>query len=415
MAKAKTKTKTKTKTKRPKRKATQIAMPKIETRSLASLKKAPYNPRTISDVAREHLRASMKRWGLADIPVINKRNGRIIGGHQRIDIMLEEGVVETPVLVLDLPASEEKALNVTLNSPVPAGVFTSDVSGLLKSIQTPLGAAFGDVGLDALLKQVGVSAHTRMLRTDDDVPDPPRNPVARTGDIWELGEHRLYCGDTVTILADLVAATSPTFLITDPPYGMELDTDWSGAVGSLRGGKSTRGNKYPPVIGDDQPYDPSPLFTHRWREAFMFGADYYAERIPDRTAGSWLVWDKRKESQAEAIGSEFELIWSAVRHKRRLLRHDWFGFLSSKNAAEARDRKHPTQKPTSLLLDILTQWSKPDDVVCDPYMGSGSTIIACERAGLPCMGVELSPAYVDVAVERWQNATGGKAKRSKRA
>lgn len=203
-------------------------------------------------------------------------------------------------------------------------------------------------------------------------------------------------------------------LLTDPPYGMDLDTDWSdvhGALGSLGRQNGTTGNKYPKVTGDNQPFDPEHLFEAfaGCREMFLWGADYYAERIPCRTGGSWLVWDKRKESQADAIGAEFELCWSKARHKRRMLRHDWFGFLSSSNAAEAQHRVHPTQKPTSLLRDIMEQWGRAGDLVADVYAGSGSTLIAAEQLGRRCFCMEIEPRYCDVVLSRWEQATGRRA------
>ena len=139
---------------------------------------------------------------------------------------------------------------------------------------------------------------------------------------------------------------------------------------------------------------------------FLFGADYFAELLPDKNKGSWLVWDKRKESQADAIGSEFELIWSRNKHKRRMLRHDWFGFSSSENGADARNRVHPTQKPITLLADILNQWGKDANVIVDLYGGSGSTLIACEQLNRKCYMMELDPHYVDVIIERWENFKG---------
>jgi DNA modification methylase len=232
------------------------------------------------------------------------------------------------------------------------------------------------------------------------------------GQLWELGDHRLLCGDSTKKedVDRVMGGERAACCCTDPPYGMNLDTDWSDAVGSMGsiGQKNkTAGNKYAPVIGDDAPFDPSPIFD-LWsaKEMFLFGADYYAEHIPSRTDGSWLCWDKRKDTQADAIGAEFELCWSKQKHKRRMLRHDWFGFLSSANASEARNRQHPTQKPTSLICDILTQWTQGGCIVSDPYCGSGTTIIACEQLGRKCRAIEISPAYVAVALQRWADATG---------
>lgn len=208
-------------------------------------------------------------------------------------------------------------------------------------------------------------------------------------------------------------------VLTDPPYGMFLDTDFSTIKGSLKSlgrRNGTRGNKYDKVIGDNDDFTPAlvesvfDMFGDA-DEVFMFGADYYAELIPNRTDGSWLVWDKRKETQAEAIGSEFELAWSKRKHKRRVLRHDWFGFLSSCDPDGARNRVHPTQKPVSLMADIIGQWGGGCETIADPYGGSGTTLVAAEQLGRTCYMMELDPHYCDVIIARWEELTGGKAER----
>lgn len=248
--------------------------------------------------------------------------------------------------------------------------------------------------------------------------DEESEPITQLGDIWELGEHRLMCGDSTdkATVEMLMNGKKADMVLSDPPYGMCLDTDFSGAVGSLGRKRGTRGNKYDKVIGDNDDFKPELITTFfenfdYCKEVFLFGADYFAEFLPYKNDGSWLVWDKRKESQADAIGSEFELIWSKNKHKRRMLRHDWFGFLSSQNSKDAQHRLHPTQKPVSLLVDIIDQWGKDCNVIVDLYGGSGSTLIACEQLNRSCYMAELDPKYCDVIVKRWENFTGNKAKK----
>lgn len=248
--------------------------------------------------------------------------------------------------------------------------------------------------------------------------DEESEPITQLGDIWELGEHRLMCGDSTdkATVEMLMNGKKADMVLSDPPYGMCLDTDFSGAVGSLGRKRGTRGNKYDKVIGDNDDFKPELITTFfenfdYCKEVFLFGADYFAEFLPYKNDGSWLVWDKRKESQADAIGSEFELIWSKNKHKRRMLRHDWFGFLSSQNSKDAQHRVHPTQKPVSLLVDIIDQWGKDCNVIVDLYGGSGSTLIACEQLNRSCYMAELDPKYCDVIVKRWENFTGNKAKK----
>lgn len=251
---------------------------------------------------------------------------------------------------------------------------------------------------------------------EDEVPDVPEEPKAKLGDIYELGNHRLICGDStdVTVIGRLMDGVKADCVLSDPPYGMNLDTDFSTIKGSMKslGRKNhTEGNKYEKVIGDNEDFKPELITTFfanfdYVKEMFLFGADYFAELLPDKNKGSWLVWDKRKESQADAIGSEFELIWSRNKHKRRMLRHDWFGFLSSENGADARNRVHPTQKPITLLVDILNQWGKDANIVVDLYGGSGSTLIACEQLNRKCYMCELDPHYIDVIIQRYINLKG---------
>lgn len=252
--------------------------------------------------------------------------------------------------------------------------------------------------------------------------DEEHEPITQLGDIWQLGDHRLMCGDSTdkATVEKLMDGKNADMVLSDPPYGMCLDTDFSGAVGSLGSlgrKRGTRGNKYDKVIGDNDDFKPELITTFfdnfaYCKEVFLFGADYFAEFLPCKNDGSWLVWDKRKESQADAIGSEFELIWSKNKHKRRMLRHDWFGFLSSQNSKDAQHRVHPTQKPVTLLVDIIDQWGKDCNVIVDLYGGSGSTLIACEQLKRKCFCMELDPRYCDVIVKRWENLTHRKAIRN---
>ena len=229
----------------------------------------------------------------------------------------------------------------------------------------------------------------------------------KIGDLIEIGNHRLLCGDSTKKedVERLMNGKKADMVLTDPPYGMKLDTDYSSMQGSLGRKAGTRGKSYDKVIGDNDDFK-SELITCIFdnfgyvKEIFLFGADYFAELINNKNEGSWQVWDKRKESQADAFGSEFELIWSKQPHKRRLLRHDWFGFLSSQNTKEAQNRVHPTQKPTSLLNDIMNQWGNKNDIVSDLFLGSGSTMVACQTLDRICYGMELEPLYCQVIINR---------------
>ncbi len=390
----------------------------IEWWPIARPQPYPANARTLSDRATDVLAASIKEFGWRQ-PIVCDARDVIVVGHTRLLAAQKLGLATVPVHpALGLSEAQCKAYRLMDNRTADETSWNLD---LLEAEMAQLRDA-GDVALD--LTGFEAAQIEEMLKpppaTDDDaVPDAPAVAVSAPGDLWLLGSHRLLCGDSTDAqaCARLMDGAKADMVFTDPPYGMFLDADFSTIKGLLKsiGRKNrTRGKKYDNVIGDHDDFTPRLIETvfesfGYCKEIFLWGADYYADLLPKRNDGSWLVWDKRKGTQAEAIGSEFELCWSKARHKRRTLRHDWFGFLSSANSEEARNRMHPTQKPTSLIADILEQWGESGTIVADLYGGSGSTLIACEKLTRRARLMELDPRYVDVIVARWQQYTGREA------
>jgi DNA modification methylase len=213
------------------------------------------------------------------------------------------------------------------------------------------------------------------------------------------------CGDATKDL-DKLYNTKPDLLLTDPPYGMNLNTDFTDMKGI------SGGNQYRPVINDDKDFDPSHLMDYN--EVFLWGADYYAERILNRNDGSWFVWDKTEggirtnSTYDKMFGSNFELCWSKVKHKRQVIPVLWKGIFGL-SKEDTKKRIHPTQKPTKLIRFFIDTFSKENHSILDPYLGSGSTLIACEQTNRICYGMEIDPAYIDVIIQRWENFTGKKA------
>lgn len=362
------------------------------------------NDKAVKDVAE-----SIKQCGYI-APIIVDENNVILAGHTRYKALKKLGYKEVTVRKVTGLTEEQKRKYRLLDNKTNE-LAEWDFEKLKDEID---GLDFSEFDIDW-----GIEEDTETISVIEDAPieiDNTCEPVTKLGDIWQLGEHRLMCGDSTdeATVEMLMNGQKADMILSDPPYGMCLDTDFSGAVGSLGRKGGTRGNKYDKVIGDNEDFKPELISTFfdnfgYCKEVFLFGADYFAELLPNKNDGSWLVWDKRKESQADAIGSEFELIWSKNKHKRRMLRHDWFGFLSSQNAKDAQHRVHPTQKPVTLLADIINQWGDGCDVIVDLYGGSGSTLIACEQLNRKCYCMELDPKYCDVIVKRWENFTGKKA------
>ena len=375
----------------------------------------PYinNPRN-NDAAVETVAASIKEFGFKQ-PIVIDKDGVIVAGHTRHKAAKRLGLATVPCIMADdLTEQHIKAYRLADNKVAELATWDAELLTIELDAITELDMVefgFESFGDDDTEQKKDIE--------EDEIPDVPDEPTAKLGDIYQLGRHRLICGDSTDakVIETLMDGKKADFILSDPPYGMKLDTDFSTIKGSMKSiGKKnhTEGNKYERVIGDNEDFKPELITTFfnnfgYCKEIFLFGADYFAELLPDKNDGSWLVWDKRKESQADAIGSEFELIWSRTKHKRRMLRHDWFGFLSSQNGADARNRVHPTQKPITLLADILQQWGKDAQNVVDLYGGSGSTLMACQQLDKTCFICELDPHYIDVIIARWENSTGEKA------
>ena len=371
----------------------------------------PDNPRK-NDNAVDAVAESIKQCGYCS-PIVIDEDNVILAGHTRLKALkkLKWKEVEC-VRKTGLTEEQKKKYRILDNKTNELAEWDFD---LLEEEIDGLDFDGFDFGFDFN------SGEDDAEIIEDEVPevDEENEPITQLGDIWQLGEHRLMCGDSTdkATVERLMDGKKVDMILSDPPYGMCLDTDFSGAVGSLgslgrKGG--TRGNKYDKIIGDNDDFKPELISTFfdnfgYCKEVFLFGADYFAELLPNKNDGAWLCWDKRKESQADAIGSEFELIWSKNKHKRRMLRHDWFGFLSSQNAKDAQHRVHPTQKPVTLLVDIINQWGNGCNIIVDLYGGSGSTLIACEQLDRTCYMMELDPKYCDVIIKRWETFTGKNA------
>lgn len=382
----------------------------------------PYinNSRTHSEEQINQIVASINEFGFTN-PLLIDEKDNIIAGHGRLLASKKLKMEEVPCIVLSgLTEAQKKAYIIADNKMALNAGWNEELLKIelenLKELDFDL--ELTGFNVDELDDIFQFEEEQEIVEDDFDI-EPPEEPKAKLGDIYQLGNHRLMCGDSIKIedVKKLMDGNKADMVLSDPPYGMFLDTDFSDIKGSMKsiGRKNhTSGNKYEKVIGDNEDFKPDLIMTffdnfNYCKEMFLFGGDYFAELLPNKNDGSWLVWDKRKESQANAIGSEFELIWSKNKHKRRMLRHDWFGFLSSENQQDARNRVHPTQKPITLLVDIINQWGDNCNNIIDLYGGSGSTLIACEQLNRNCYMMELDPKYVDVIINRWEQFTGNKA------
>lgn len=369
-----------------------------EKRKISDLSPAEYNPRQLTEKQAKDLDASLERFNLCD-PIIINADNKIIGGHQRINILKRRGAVDVDVRVpsRQLTEHEEKELNLRLNKNL--GEWDFD---LLAGFDQEM---LLDVGFDSaeLDKMFQLEPDAK----DDEVPEAPETPISKTGDIWLLGRHRVMCGDSTKIddVEKLMDGKKADMVFTDPPYGISLDTDTEKKLG-----KTAKAKVYDRIIGDGIDYDARHIFDFFGYvdEILIWGADYFIDTLPNfGKDGNLIVWDKRVTGHEDKknYASEFELCWSKNKRAKRIYKHDWVRFFGMQKE-DQKKRLHPNQKPTALLVDIMP---KDKNLVVDLFLGSGSTLIACEKTNRICYGMEIDPKYCDVIVKRWEDFTGQKA------
>jgi len=372
---------------------------------ISAIKRNPNNPRILKDDKFVKLTQSIKDFPqMLDIrPIVVNDDMVVLGGNMRLKACKEAGLKEVPVMKVSA-LTEEQQREFIIKDNVGFGEWDWEL--LQAEWDNDLLEDWG-LGLD-----FDPVDDKEGLTDEDDVPEVTENPVSKVGDIWLLGEHRVMCGDSTSSanVDKLMNGAAADMVFTDPPYGMNLDVSNSNNLG----GKGTWKNKaknYTPVIGDDGDYDPTHIFEMfpNVKEMFLWGFDYFAEFIPNRKSGSVVVWDKRKGVEDMKLTfSEFELCWSMKKHLREFVRITWSGILGTEQEFDHK-RHHPTQKPIALSVWFIDKYSEKDWTVVDLFLGSGSTLIACEKLTRKCYGMELDPKYVDVIIKRWQDYTGKKA------
>ena len=207
--------------------------------------------------------------------------------------------------------------------------------------------------------------------------------------VEQIGDATLYLGDCRDILPTLGKVDA---CITDPPYGI-------GFVHSGKGGRLARSTSFGGVaiIGDDRPFDPSDFL--RFRTVVLWGANHFAERLP--SSAGWLIWDKR-DGVCSNDQADCEIAWTNQSRPARVIRHLWNGMLKASERGES--RVHPTQKPLAVMEWCLKQLTTAGEIVLDPFMGSGTTGVACAKLGRKFIGIEIEPKYFDIACRRIEAA-----------
>ena len=362
----------------------------------------------------EKIEKSIKKHGFSFPFFVWVNNGinYVLDGHGRLGALQRmvargEQVPALPVVYVECKnEAEAKEILLKLNSHY--GTMTADsvheFLGDIKIDFNDIALPEGFLDLTIPFEEIKTTEEEETLETIEDAPAD-----SQAGQVYELGPHRLLCGDATNKddIQKLMQGIKADAVFTDPPYGMNLDSDYSSMKTNIQFSKDKgkcSGNKYEQGFVDDfKPELIKTVFENfgYCKEIFLWGADYFAELIENKNAGSWIVWDKRLEENADkGFGSNFELCWSKTRHKREIARVKWFGLFGTEQEFDKK-RHHPTQKPTKLAIWFLDKWTKENNIIVDLYGGSGSTLIACAQLNRICYTMELDPHYCDVIRKRW--------------
>lgn len=399
----------------------------IEMRSISSLSPYERNARTHSPEQISQLVASIQNFGFTN-PILISSDGVVVAGHGRLEAAKALGLEEVPTLTVGADWSEDQ-LRAYILADNQLALNAGWDDGLLALELGELSDAGFDLGLIGFAPDdlALILAEKTDGNTDpDEVPEPPVIPVSIAGDLWILGNHRIICGDSTDaeVARKLMGGVTPHLMVTDPPYGVDYDPTWRDGVGAF-GNTKMRGK----VENDDKA---------DWREAWaLFPGDVayvwhgalHASEVARNLEDvgffvrSQIIWAKQHFAMSRgdyhwmhepcwyAVKKGAVGHWAGDRKQTTVWAIDSLNPSGRKSDKNGADKKlaHGTQKPVECMKRPIENNSKPGDAVYEPFSGSGTTIIAGEMTGRHVLAIELNPAYVDVAVERWQAFTGREA------
>jgi DNA modification methylase len=390
------------------------------------------NPRK-NDSAVDRMCSSIREFGFK-IPCLARTDGELVDGHLRLKAAKKLGITEVPVITCDeWSPAQVKAFRLMVNRSVTWANWDEELLALeLQDLQAA----------DFDLELTGFNPHEidELLALPDEervneVPPLPANPVSRAGDLWLCGEHRVLCGDCTDAASVqlLLAGREPRLMVTDPPYGIELDSEWRDRAGLNGHGAAepsymkqrTRGHTETTISGDTRA-DWSEAFAlvPSLEVAYVWHASKFTREVLDGLLRvgflhhQQIIWDKGRTVLTRThYWFQHEPCWY-VRKKNA----PWFGkagenstiwdspspkFIMGGSNEEKYD--HPTQKPVDLMRRPILNHIKRGELVYEPFLGSGTTLAAAELTQRVCYGMELDPKYVDVVVQRWETLSGKQA------
>ena len=371
---------------------------KIEIADISSIKPYENNPRKLSEKAIEKVAMSLKEYGFRQ-PIVVDKDRVIVAGHTRFRASKKLGLKQVPVSIIDNLTDEQiNAYRIADNRTAEESEWDNEL-------------------LKMEIKEL------EGLTDEDEVPEAPEEPISKLGDIWKLGNHRVMCGDSTQInsVEKLMNNQKCDMIFTDPPYNVDY--------GKLKGNsKNNNRFKERKIMNDFMNED---QFIEFLTESFSncktiskLGCPIYicyadkqainflkAIKNVDLHHSSNIIW--KKDSLVLGMSDYHSIHEPIIYGWFKGGSHNYYGNRKQTTVWDCKRQKknnlHPTMKPIELIEKAILNSSKTEDLLYEPFGGSGSTLIACEKQNRICYNMELDPKYCDVIVKRWENFTGKKA------
>ena len=376
----------------------------------------PYirNPR--KNQAIDKVAGSLKEFGFRQ-PIVVDKQMVIIAGHTRFEAAKKLGIKEVPIHIADnLTPAQVKAYRIADNrvaqdSEWDIGMLNTEFTDLLD-----MHFDLDILGFDAKeLEDLIVDKENEGLTDEDEVPETPEEPISKLGDIWKLGNHKLFCGDS-TILNNykkLFNENKADLLMTDPPYNVDYEGKTKDKLTIQNDSKND--NDFLQFLTDA--FNNCAIHLKLGCSFYIFHSDWYGLEFRQSIKNSDLelkqnlIWAKN----SMVMGRQ-DYQWQhepCLYGWKRGGSHSWYSDRKQttiiKYDRPSKSKLHPTMKPVGLVEYLIKNSSKQEDIILDPFLGSGTTLIACEKQSRICYGIELDPKYCDVIVKRWEQFTGKKA------
>ena len=379
----------------------------IKLAEISTIKPYENNPRKLSEQAIQKVSLSLKEYGFRQ-PIVVDKNMVIVAGHTRYRASKKLGLKQVPISIIDNLSEEQiNAYRIADNRTAEESEWDNELLKMeIKELEAKdfkldlLG--FNDEQLNDILFE-----EKQGLTDEDEVPETPEEPISKLGDVWKLGNHRLMCGDSIDYedVFKLMDNKIADLVNTDPPYGVNYQSNMR-----------TKSDKFDVIKNDNKILDITPMidkFSKGW--VFIWTTWKVIDKWLDNTKSfgfptNMVVWHKGGGGIGDlkkTFSTDYEM--ALVFNRGAELCGKRIGSVWKLQKDKAIKYKHPTQKPVELSVEAIDKTTKPKAIVLDLFLGSGSTIIACEKMDRICYGMELDPKYCDVIIKRWENFTGKKA------